>query len=216
MQVRGKMHHMRWVRRTGCCFASRTYELLEAVCRLGCEASAWPSAVWGTQSNLWLGPFERIWCLQGFRLIVWDLHTAVSDESGSTWTFTTRRWPATVKSNIRFSAGRNFVGLSTKQHLDDTLFCLCSRPSCSHQHSCHESEAGRPNKTPRKEWKDSSESCLTHNNHKIQRRASIALSFVRTYWKAEPILLPFSGIPGSGQTSPARPLWLTAKNEEYK
>lgn len=52
---------------------------------------------------------------------------------------------------------------------------------------------------------------LTHNNHKIQRRASKALLFVRTYWKAEPILLPFSGIPGSGQTSPARPLWLTVK-----
>lgn len=27
-----------------------------------------------------------------------------------------------------------------------------------------------------------------------------------TYWKVEPILLPFSGTPGSGHTSPARPL----------
>lgn len=35
-----------------------------------------------------------------------------------------------------------------------------------------------------------------------------------TYWKAEPILLPFSGTPGSGQTSPARPLWLTEKKGE--
>jgi len=32
----------------------------------------------------------------------------------------------------------------------------------------------------------------------------------RTYWKLEPILFPFSGIPGSGQMSAAIPPWLTA------
>lgn len=38
----------------------------------------------------------------------------------------------------------------------------------------------------------------------------------KTYWKTEPILLPFSGTPGSGQTSPARPLWLTWGKKKKK
>lgn len=37
-----------------------------------------------------------------------------------------------------------------------------------------------------------------------------------THWKLEPILLPFSGTPGSGQTSPARPLWLTEGEQTKK
>lgn len=42
---------------------------------------------------------------------------------------------------------------------------------------------------------------------------SLKTKYSFTYWKVEPILLPFSGTPGSGQTSPARPLWPTERKE---